>query len=226
MIFNLVSGSTEFATVKVTCPVGATVTITDGTRTYTKTSTSTTVSFTLPVAGTWTVTVTKNGVTETKTINVTTKGETYEEPITLVKYIFKEGEGAKVPLSAYAAYDDVYGYYGRCNIRNSDIYISFDEYCQGSCKDAGFYFTNAIDLTGYSKLVIELKNQNAFFFINKRESDGWHTTNIKYFQAYAQRRVETVDISSLTGDTVLEFETAELLSWTNVYNIYLEVANE
>lgn len=63
------------ATIVVTYPEGSTCTCSDGTTTLTAPDTSGSCTFTVPNAGAWTMTCTKDGKSNTKTVTITTDGE-------------------------------------------------------------------------------------------------------------------------------------------------------
>lgn len=74
MIYVLGSG-VPFAVIGVTCPVGATCTCSNGSKTYTKKNATGKVLFQVPQAGTWTVTITDGSSSKSETVKITTKGQ-------------------------------------------------------------------------------------------------------------------------------------------------------
>ena len=69
------TGVTVFGAIVVDFPAGSTCTCSNGTTTYTAGSTGGNWVFTVPSAGTWTVTATKGTETNSKAVSITTQGQ-------------------------------------------------------------------------------------------------------------------------------------------------------
>lgn len=72
------------ATINVTYPAGSTCTCTDGTITLTATTTTGNYTFTVPNAGTWTVSSTNGSQTDSEAVSITTDGQS--ESVTLTYF--------------------------------------------------------------------------------------------------------------------------------------------
>lgn len=85
--------SSEFsATIKVTYPSGSTLTCTDGTTTLTATTTTGSYTFTVPNAGTWTVKAVSGSNTASKSVSITTSGQTASVTLSYIVYLYNAGD--------------------------------------------------------------------------------------------------------------------------------------
>lgn len=86
------------ATINITYPAGSTCTCSDGTTTLSAPDTSGTWVCIVPNVGTWTVSCTDGTKSKSADAAITTDGQIVSVALKYILYIFKEGEGAVVPM--------------------------------------------------------------------------------------------------------------------------------
>ena len=86
------------ATINITYPAGSTCTCSDGTTTLSAPDTSGTWVCIVPNVGTWTVSCTDGTKSKSADAAITTDGQSVSVALKYILYIFKEGEGAVVPM--------------------------------------------------------------------------------------------------------------------------------
>lgn len=204
MIFNLDLGVGKFSTINVTAPSGTTVTCVQSPYSFSKsTGSGTSVSFVVPKSGNWTISGTLDGTTKTSTVSVTTYGGTYSVQLVFYYWLFKEGEGAKVGLTAYNPPGD--------KITSDKISFQFR-----------IYTDSAIDLSKYSTMWIEGKrtlsgNSGIKLYLDKVSDSG---TPFATIPVTTTRASHSVDISSIATSKKL-FLVWDLSGYSEIYNWYL-----
>lgn len=90
---NVGGGTSKvFAVISVTYPEGSTCTCTDGTKTLKLKNTSGQGVFWIPYAGTWTVTATKGTATKSKSVEITSEGQSISITLYMLPEIYQEVE--------------------------------------------------------------------------------------------------------------------------------------
>lgn len=217
MLFYTTGGG-KFAKITVYCPTNTTVVCSLSPFSFTKTSGSaTSVTFEVPVRGTWTITATKNGLSDTKTVSATTQGTTYTVTMSIRYYIFKSGEGRKVGLSYYNVgnvYKEITG------INSFDCTYNESGITNTVCTDG------LIDLSQFSKCVMDCTNHgstgsNLHMFVHTEHRYAATHPNVYTFGT-ATRATITWDIDALTATRYVGINNGS--SWgATFYNWYLEV---
>lgn len=212
MIFNIISGGAKFATIAATFPTGATVTCVQEPYSYTV-SEGTSYDFVVPKSGVWTLTVTKNGLTETKTVDVSTYGETYPITLHIDYYLFKSGEGAKVTWT------------GRGNssvphhINSNEIYVGITQ--TGEITYQSYtYYTGLIDLTQYETLIVEGKASNKFSVEIRTQVPPNGTVSKSTAITRTSTGITEIPISNITGKRSITIN-ANIGGGGYAYNVFL-----
>lgn len=150
MIFNILSGGGMAGTLIVTTTPEATVTcVLDSNASMQRSGTASVsgeISFSLPLIGTWNITVSKTGQTsKSKSVTFTAIGQTISTFLVLDYPIYMNGT-EYVTISQFAR---------EGNIREYDDYLRLN--ANGSYTSSGnvWIYTPAIDLSKYNKLYIE-----------------------------------------------------------------------
>lgn len=86
------AGTGAFAAIAVTYPAGSTVTVSDGKITYTAPNTSGGALFIIPYAATWTVTATDGAKSASKTVEITSEGQSVSVELSFARYLIKDGQ--------------------------------------------------------------------------------------------------------------------------------------
>lgn len=136
------------ATIAVTYPSGSTCTCSNGSTVYTAGNTSGSWTFTVPRAGTWTVTSTNGSQTKSQAVSITTTGQSQSVTLTYNVYLFKSGSGEIVPFFYSPSENATY------NVNANRIYLSYST--ASSCGMA-LRTSNMIDLTNYTKMCVDAK---------------------------------------------------------------------
>lgn len=113
------------STIKVTYPVGATLTCTNGSTTYTAPNTSGTHTFTVQKAGTWTIKAVKGSETSMDTVSITASGQSRTVALSFVKIY-----GIKRPIvsssPAWTRTDDAVGKTAKASVGTVAGHSDFD----------------------------------------------------------------------------------------------------
>lgn len=132
------------ATIAVTYPKGSTLTCTDGSTTMTATTTTGSYTFTVPNAGTWTVSCTDGTNTASNSVSITEDGVTVS--VTLEYDLW-------LAPSKYAYRTDK-KQYGSPSVSGDTVSVSYTTSSDypGEYSECLFVFTSTIDVTKYSTL--------------------------------------------------------------------------
>lgn len=141
------------ATIDITYPAGSTCTCSDGTTTLSAPDTSGTWACIVPNAGTWTVTSTSGKETDSKTVTITTDGQSISVELSYALFLFKPNapsdiiagewempENSTVTAEAELVVKSVNNYNGNRNISaRTKGQIDLTEYStlQATCKASG-----------------------------------------------------------------------------------------
>lgn len=144
------------ATITVTYPANSTCTCSDGTTTLTDTNTGTskkTVTFTVPNTGNWVISCTDGTESTSETVSITVDGQTVTIELSYNLKLFDNGDQCTNTTGGWS--NNGYLYDGK---KPSPITISDDRILLYGANDtnSGLGTQNSIDLTGYSKLIVDV----------------------------------------------------------------------
>jgi hypothetical protein len=136
------------ATISVNYPSGSTCTCSDGTTTLTAPNTSGSCVFTVPNAGTWTVSCTNGTNTATTEASITSDGQSKSVELTYELYLFNNGDKC---TSVTGGWTTKSGESISVSVGSSAITFTTSS---GSGRGAAAYTTNKIDTSKYTKMVV------------------------------------------------------------------------
>ena len=208
-----------FAAIGVTYPEGSTLTCTDGTKTLKAKTTTGQWVFSIPYAGTWTVTATDGTNTKSESVEIAAEGQFESVELAYRTYVFTEGVGLSADFSVTQKGNVIK--FGTAAIT-----------CTGD--DVGFVLAPAIPAGKYKTLLFEIKVTKVNSSETYKPALGLSTVGTKVessigannFVAYkavsavTDRAVFSVDISSLTVDTYIKM-SGYYCTW-EMYNIWFE----
>ena len=185
------------ATISVTYPAGSTCTCTKDEKAFTAPDTSGRYDFVVDSAGEWTVSCTDEKKTQSKNVEITEKDQRVELTLSYILYIFKEGEGQKVPLTARPPW----------KVGTSSINMPW------SNTDGFVYTTSEVDLRGYDTLNFEMKIDNEFDAKRRKcgvrssppvssSTDYTFLASVTLPNAATARKTYSVDIRSVSNGYV------------------------
>lgn len=155
MIFVLSGGTKLFAAIGVTYPEGSTLTCTDGTKTLKAKTTTGQWVFSIPYAGTWTVTATDGTNTKSESVEITAEGQFESVVLSYRKYIFSYESGFAEGFSGWQ-----HGYAGGTT-RNkaataTDTGFGYILELDGWSSNFAFKVVEPIAISGYSSVNIRV----------------------------------------------------------------------
>lgn len=146
MIYVLSGGGKTYAFINVTYPAGSTCTCTDGSKTLKLKDTSGKGVFHIPYAATWTVTCTDGKNTKSKSVEISSEGQSVSVELIYAVYIFVNGAGD------YAgAYQNIVS----TSLVNNKIHAVTDG-GYGNC----FAFAKAVDVSKFTKLRVKMAQKS------------------------------------------------------------------
>lgn len=214
------------AYVTVTWGAGGTCTLSNGDISYVAPDTSGSYTFAVEDEGTWTATVTRDGLTFSDSTIITESGQAKSINVDCTRYLFKSGEGQLVGWTTSG-----YGV-GLNNGTMNDTHMSATSYPPGNA--GGFGTAEAIDLTDYSTLYADVKgyyyidNSASWQYIHIRpEANGKGGSDAATFKAtaaqYSTYTTHAFDISGLSGKHYIFFHCSSLYQQVvDVKNVWLE----
>lgn len=205
------------ASIAVTYPSGSTCTCTKGSTTLTASSTGGSYTFTVPSSGTWTVSCTGGGKTASKTVSITTNGQSTSVTLAYETVVYEQGMTVtSTTTSTPFKFRDLSNGQTVRSQAAADITIN----ANGMLVPNGSAYTcfkNAYSMSGKSKIYFELA-QNAESYSGTLRIDIYLSTSQygDYNSKIAFKRVENgstgkhfeLDVSSLTGNVYLAFLTS------------------
>lgn len=187
---------------------------------------------TVNATGTYTVTATAtdgSGKTKSTTVSITAEGQVETVTLTFKLYLFKSGEGV------VDDWTPLYGGYTNAAVTSEKMTLNGGEALYYS-STAAVTSNNAIDLSGYSKLVVDVQTNkaatdNVYAWVGvsatkfKRGSES-STISISNSDAYTKISTTTryeieVDIANINTGYVFVASDGTNIK-TTVYNIWLE----
>lgn len=208
--------SAEFsATITVTYPSGSTLTCSNGSTTLTATTTTGSYTFTVPSSGTWTIKAVSGSQSASKTVSITSDGQSASVTLSFTLYLYNAGDQYTSTTGGWAGVKcgTSYANSGAHTINSNNITITLNAY---SCW--GLYTKNKVDITNYTKLVVEYSGTNISASDPKREfqmevlndltTGEWSFKNRAASKATTSSGATsmTLDISSVSGSKYIAFE--------------------
>lgn len=208
--------SSEFsATIAVTYPSGSTLTCSNGSTTLTATTTTGSYTFTVPSSGTWTVKAVSGSQSASKSVSITSDGQSASVSLSYTLYLYNAGNQYTSTTGGWTGVKcgTSYANSGAHTINSNNITITLNAY---SCW--GLYTKNKVDITNYTKLVVEYSGANISASDPKREfqmevlsdltTGEWNFKNRAASKATTSSSATsmTLDISSVSGSKYIAFE--------------------
>lgn len=196
------------ATIKVTYPAGSTCTCSKGGEVLTASGTSGSYTFTVTSAGTWVIKITSGEYSASKSVSITTTGQSVSVSIDYTLWLFKDGDQFTENTGGWHSRPD---FIYRPNLTpDGTVTIGNTISMQaGSGESATAWTVNKIDLTQYKTLSVIADNASGSQDINIMPASATQIEN----QAVAWTRIEaagktTLDVSSISGEYYVVFAVA------------------
>lgn len=238
-------GGTPYAVIGVTYPEGSVCTCTSGTLTLTANDTSGKAIFTVPFAGTWTVTITNGNKSKSKAVEITAEGQTESIILRYELLLYDAGDQCTDVTGGWIAMPQT-GYVTNNPIFNDNNFVVEPTNSNGEC---GMVTTNKIDLTNVKTLHFYLKSEGGGSWAGNPEYYPDDTQNaqavgastvqsarIDNYRMAADVKISEmadykdypVDVSALTGEHYILIATVNLANYwyakltvTKVWGEYL-----
>lgn len=225
------------ATLNITYPAKSTCVIknSSGAQVASDTNTGTaakTWTATVGATGTYTITATAtdgSGKTKSTTVSITTNGQVATVTLMFKLYLFTSGEGV------VDDWTPLYGGYTKAAVTSEKMTLNGGEALYYS-STAAVTSNNAIDLSGYSKLVVDVQTNkaatdNVYAWVGvsaTKFTRGSESTTISISNSAAYTKISTttrdeieVDIANINTGYVFVASNGTNIN-TTVYNIWLE----
>lgn len=186
------------ATITVAYPSGSTLTCSDGTTTLTATSTTGSYTFTVPNAGTWTVSCTDGSSTASTDVSITSDGQTASVTLSYALYLYNNGA---VSGYSWTAKDDE----GTdTTITDKGTYLQL---IADVSVYAVFYSKSKINVSGYKTLKMTLTNVSMqidsgdtiwFGLSSNTNVQGTGMSTKTEYSSFSGTKTLSVDISKVT----------------------------
>lgn len=223
------SSAKVYAVIGVTYPTGSTCTCTDGVKTLTAKDTTGRALFVIPHAGTWTVKAVKGSKSKSKAVSITAEGQVEVVTLMFKLYLFTSGEGV------VDDWTPLYGGYTNAAVTSEKMTLNGGEAFYYS-STAAVTSNNAIDLSGYSKLVVDVQTNkaatdNVYAWVGvsaTKFTRGSENSTISISNSAAYTKISTttrseieVDIADINTGYVFVASNGTNID-TTAYNIWLE----
>lgn len=202
------------ATIKVTYPAGSTCTCSKGGEVLTASGTSGSYTFTVTSAGTWVIKITSGEYSASKSVSITTTGQSVSVSIDYTLWLFKNGDQFTENTGGWHSRPD---FIYRPNLTpDGTVTIGNTISMQaGSGESATAWTVNKIDLTQYKTLSVIADKASGSQDINIMPTSATQIEN----QAVAWTRIETagettLDVSSISGEYYVVFAVAANRSYS------------
>lgn len=177
------------ATINITYPAGSTCTCSDGTTTLSAPDTSGTWACIVPNAGTWTVTSTSGKETDSKTVTITTDGQSISVELSYALFLFKPN----APSDIIAGEWEMPG--NSTVTAEAELVVKSVNYYNGN-RDISARTKGQIDLTEYSTLQATCKASGGSY----TKLEVYSGSSVVASAAIGTSLTTvTVDISALSG---------------------------
>lgn len=216
-----VDGGVKGAVIGVTFPEGATVSVSNGTKTYTSKDTDGNTAFSVE-AGTWTVTAALGEDSDSKEVTVK-EGDFVTVEIIFATYIFAEGRG---PVETMTSGSDLNG---NCEITASSIVFSkTNDYGASAWAltdapvNASKYdilFCEATCTAQYGGINPEIWQRAIGLYADAGDGASNTASAYTYFDANSTRTLYSVDISQMSGEF---YVGSKGIGAAEIHNIWLE----
>ena len=219
LITGTFKAADPYAIISVTYPEGSVCTCSNGSKAL----------FVIPSAGTWTVKAVSGSKSASKTVSITAEGQVETVTLMFKLYLFTSGEGV------VDDWTPLYGGYTNAAVTSEKMTLNGGE--------AFYYFSaaavtsnNAIDLSGYSKLVVDVQTNkaatdNVYAWVGvsaTKFTRGSETNTISISNSAAYTKISTttryeieVDIANINTGYVFVASDGTNIN-TTAYNIWLE----
>lgn len=198
------SSAKAYAAIGVTYPAGSTCTCTNGSKTLTAKDTSGKAMFIIPTKGTWMVKAVKGSQSASKAVSITAEGQVETVTLMFKLYLFTSGEGV------VDDWTPLYGGYTNAAVTSEKMTLNGGEAPYYSTT-AAVTSNNAIDLSGYSKLVVDVQT-------NKAATDNVYAwVGVSATKFIRDSEIDTISISNSAAYTKI--------STTTRYEIEVDIAN-
>lgn len=226
---GIVTVAAVYAVIGVTYPSGSVCTCTNGTLTLTAKDTSGKALFVIPSAGTWTVKAVSGSQSASKAVSITAEGQVETVTLMFKLYLFTSGEGV------VDDWTPLYGGYTNAAVTSEKMTLNGGEAFYYSSA-AAVTSNNAIDLSGYSKLVVDVQTNkaatdNVYAWVGvsaTKFTRGSETNTISISNSAAYTKISTttryeieVDIANINTGYVFVASDGTNIN-TTAYNIWLE----
>lgn len=197
------------ATIAVTYPAGSTCTCTNGSTVLTAPDTSGSYTFIVTTAGTWTVSCTDGTKTASKTVNITTDGQTTSVTLTYELYLLQNGvQKTEFTTNVYA---------GTVTFESSAVKM------EGNTTN--LCTSSKIDVSAYSSLKFTYSGGYSLKFgvrITDPADHFWNGPDLAFVEArhVSSPTTETVDISSINQAVYVQIQSLNDTAY--IYSIWLE----
>lgn len=191
-----------FSVIGVTYPAGSVCTCTKGTKTYNAKNTSGLALFAVPEVGDWTVSCTDGTQTASTTVTVTADGEAVNVKLAYDLRLFDNGDECTDTTGGWTNTGYTYDALLATPPEISDGRIQLYGKNGGN---VGIGTTQSIDLTGYSKLVIDRDVISTFSNYNAGQIWLLPSKNVVLSQAKA-----TLQFGSATGRAEQEIDVTNI----------------
>lgn len=213
------SGGKVLSAIAVTYPEGSDCTITDGEKTIAAPDKSGQVVFNVK-PGTWTVRSedADSGSSKEQIVTVAAEGEYHAITISYRFYLFQAGVGSNISLTTGG------GSFASIKISADNIHFDIGGY-NGAAKVPYLYADEPVDVTDYSKMIIEGNSSGgnlSLTFGLSTSKGGTHAVSGTTANPFTSL---SIDISSLTGDYYLVVHEKQIyVTERDLYvtNIYFE----
>lgn len=197
------------ATIKVAYPSGSTLTCTDGTTILTATTTTGSYTFTVPNTGTWTVKSVSGSNSASKSVSITSDGQSASVELSYVTYLYNNGDactgtgGAWVGRGMYIDSSATQKNVPTITMGGSSMTISQKAVCGGAC-----YKQYKIDLTNATYIHIRLYVPKAVTRSDYARLQVWSSFGDDSWTGYVSstsignntgNRDVTLDVTALSG---------------------------
>lgn len=196
----------HFAAISVTYPAGATVTCSNGSKTLAAEDSTGKWMFSVPSAGTWTVTADKDGNTKSQSVVISTEGQHESVSINFELWLVQDGVDNTEVTGGWTAAplwlsNDVSSRKPDITFRSGEMEIK--QSGSGAANSGMAYTTNPIDLSSYSSLSInsysEQEDSNHAKLVVWKDTPNNKTGVANVGIGVAAVQTHTLDVSSLSG---------------------------
>lgn len=226
MIHNMVGGGSGklFAVIAVTYPEGSVCTCSNGTKTLKARDTSGKALFNVSI-GTWTVSCTDGSRTKSTQVSITADGQNVS--VTL-KYQFWLFRGSDNYAEQSVGWWDSAGYVLQSGSPlGGGKWVNGEFRCLGVTNEyeGGIGTVNAVDLSGYSKLVMDgwsESNSLRTIFVTRSKNPINGNTLASALLPDSPGNTVSIDISAINEVAYVVFTSKAGEGYSYVYNAYLE----